>query len=111
MNPDAGAQVGPLLNQTGVLVTGGLFTVQLDFGDVFDGTALWLKIAVQCAGDPSYTDLSPRQPLTAAPYALYALHAPPGPSGPPAPPARPALKAPLAPQGNRSGWPFGSHRT
>ena len=81
-DPDAGTQAGPLLNPTGVAVTGGLFTVQLDFGDIFDGTALWLKIAVRCAGDPGYTDLSPRQPLTAAPYALYALHAPSGPTGP-----------------------------
>jgi len=72
----AGSQIGPLLNPTGVAVTGGLFTVQLDFGNIFDGTALWLKIAVQCAGDPGYTDLSPRQPLTAAPSALYAATAP-----------------------------------
>jgi hypothetical protein len=52
-------------------VTNGLFTVQLDFGaGAFQGDARWLQIAVKCAGDASYTTLSPRQPLTPAPYAL-----------------------------------------
>ncbi len=54
-----------------VTVTDGTFTVQLDFGDVFDGTALWLEVGVRPgSSDGSYTTLSPRQPLTAAPYAL-----------------------------------------
>lgn len=74
-DPLAGSQVGPLLNPTGVAVTDGLFTVQLDFGEVFDGTALWLKVAVKCTGDPGYTTLAPRQALTPAPYAAYALNA------------------------------------
>jgi hypothetical protein len=55
-------------------VTDGLFTVQLDFGAaVFTGDARWLQIGVR-PGDSSgaYTALSPRQALTAAPYALYA---------------------------------------
>jgi len=36
-DPTAGSQVGPALTPTGVAVTNGLFTVQLDFGTVFDG--------------------------------------------------------------------------
>jgi predicted small secreted protein len=55
-------------------VTDGLFTVQLNFGaEVFTGDARWLEIGVR-PGDSSgaYTALSPRQALTAAPYALYA---------------------------------------
>jgi hypothetical protein len=55
-------------------VTDGLFTVQLNFGaGVFTGDARWLEIGVR-PGDSSgaYTALSPRQALTAAPYALYA---------------------------------------
>jgi len=74
-DPDAGSQVGLLLSLPDVAVTGGLFTVPLDFGDVFDGTALWLEVAVQCSGDPGYSMLMPRQALTAAPYAAYALNA------------------------------------
>jgi hypothetical protein len=60
-----------LLDQS---VTDGLFTVQLDFGAVFDGRKLWLQIGVKPGGsaDP-YTTFAERQELTAAPYALYAL--------------------------------------
>ncbi len=56
-----------------VTVTGGLFTIPaLDFGsNAFTGQARWLDVAVRCpAGSGSYTSLTPRQPLTAAPYAL-----------------------------------------
>jgi len=94
-DPDAGMQVGPLLNPTDIAVSGGLFTVQLDFGaGVFDGTALWLEVAVECSGDPSYTTLGPRQALTAAPYAVYALNARPGQPGRLARPALPDRPAP-----------------
>jgi hypothetical protein len=52
-------------------VTTGLFTVQLDFGQVFTGTALFLEIAVRPgASSGAYTTLTPRQELTPAPYAL-----------------------------------------
>ncbi len=72
-----GAQIGSTLTQTGVTVSNGLFTVTLDFGTgVFTGDARWLQIAVQCSGDSGYTTLSPRQALTATPYAQYALGAP-----------------------------------
>jgi len=65
-----GTQVGSTVTKTNVSVTDGLFSVQLDFGAVFDGTALWLEVAVRPSGSGSYTTLSPRQALTAAPYAL-----------------------------------------
>jgi len=61
-------------------VNNGLFTVQLDFGaGVFTGDALWLEVGVR-VGDSSddYITLSPRQPVTAAPYAAYALDGPGG---------------------------------
>jgi hypothetical protein len=52
-------------------VVEGLFTVQLDFGDVFTGTARYLEIGVRPgASSGPYTRLSPRQELTPAPYAL-----------------------------------------
>jgi hypothetical protein len=70
-----GLQIGPTVTQTGVLVSHGLFTATLDFGAVFDGTALYLEIAVSPAGGGNYTPLSPRQALTPAPYANYARQA------------------------------------
>ena len=62
---------------TGITVTDGLFTVQLDFGaDAFQGDARWLQIAVRCTGDTGYVTLSQRQPLAPAPYALFSKAAP-----------------------------------
>ncbi|MFQ5460845.1 MAG: hypothetical protein ACE5EL_08630, partial [Anaerolineae bacterium] len=53
-------------------VSGGLFAAALDFGaGAFSGDARWLALAVRPGADTgAYTDLSPRQPLTPAPYAL-----------------------------------------
>jgi hypothetical protein len=73
-----GAQIGASQLLTGVPVVDGIFTVQLNgagqFGaGAWDGDARWLEVAV-CA-DPacaSSTTLSPRQPVTAAPYARHA---------------------------------------
>jgi hypothetical protein len=72
-----GTQVGSTLTPENVMVSSGLFTVHLDFGSVFDGTALFLEIGVRPwdSMDP-YTTLTPRQPLTAVPYALNASSAP-----------------------------------
>lgn len=67
----AGVQVGTTASLDDVSVSGGLFTVELDFGDVFDGQALWLEIRVRPGTETGgYTVLSPRQALNAAPYAL-----------------------------------------
>ncbi|MEJ5312551.1 MAG: hypothetical protein WHX52_22520 [Anaerolineae bacterium] len=66
-------QVGTTQTKSNVTVSNGLFTIpDLDFGNnAFTGDARWLQIAVRCpAGSGSYTTLSPRQALTAAPYAL-----------------------------------------
>lgn len=71
-----GSQVGSTITKGDVAVTGGLFTLELDFGDVFDGTALWLDIGVRLGSSTgAYTSLTPRQSLTPAPFALYALSA------------------------------------
>jgi hypothetical protein len=73
----AGDQMGSTVQQDNVIVTNGLFTVQLDFGDVFDGTALYLEIAVRAGSSVGpFTTLTPRQPLTATPYALHAFAVP-----------------------------------
>jgi hypothetical protein len=60
------------LSLTNVPVNDGYFSVQLDFGNgLFTGEARWLAISVRCPTESgSYTDLVPRQQLTAAPYAL-----------------------------------------
>ena len=69
------AAAGPLTNSA-VAVTGGVFTVVLDFGaGVFDGTSYWLEVAARTNGGGGFTTLSPRQPLLAAPYAAYAPNA------------------------------------
>ena len=73
--PSGGTQLGSTETQTNVAVGGGLFTATLNaskqFGDNAFAEARWLQIAVRCpAGSGSYTILSPRQPLWAAPYAM-----------------------------------------
>jgi len=75
--PADGSAVGPTLTIEDIQITDGYFTVQLDFGPVFDGTALWLEIGTR-PGDSTgaYTILAPRPPLSAAPYASYATTAP-----------------------------------
>jgi len=74
--PTGGTQVGTTQTLPAVTVTGGLFAVVLNGGNqfgssAFTGEARWLQIAVRCpAGGGSYATLSPRQALTAVPYAL-----------------------------------------
>ena len=70
-----GSQVGSDVNLGDVDVIDGYFTVELDFGNVFDGTALWLEVGIRegiLADTNDYTTLTARQLLTATPYALYA---------------------------------------
>lgn len=68
----AGGQIGVLMQVDDHPVVNGRFTAQLDFGDVFDGQARFLEIAVRSpAGVGGFTTLSPRQELTPAPYAVF----------------------------------------
>jgi hypothetical protein len=54
-----------------VLVTNGVFTVQLDFGaSGFPGADRFLDIGVKHPADSTYTPLAPRQQLTSTPYAI-----------------------------------------
>ena len=68
----AGAQRGSPVVVPNVMVVNGIFTVQIDFGAVvFNGSPRFLQIGVRPAGSPTpFVDLSPRQPVTATPYAL-----------------------------------------
>ena len=70
-----GNQIGGNVNVSEIQVNDGYFSVELDFGDVFDGNKRWLEIGVRPSeqNDPNvYTTLSPRQELTPTPYAIYA---------------------------------------
>ena len=72
-----GTSLGDPIVLTEIPLTEGFFTVQLDFGAyAFTGEARYLDISVRCpTGTGDYTQLQPRQQLTAAPYALYATSA------------------------------------
>jgi hypothetical protein len=65
---------GPVTNAA-TIVSNGLFTLTLDFGQVFNGNARWLEIGVQTNGGSGFNLLSPRQQLTPVPYAIYAATA------------------------------------
>ncbi len=66
------AVAGPRTNIS-VALSNGLFTVILDFGaGVFTGPPRWLEIGVRTNGSADFLTLSPRQALTAAPYAILA---------------------------------------
>jgi hypothetical protein len=69
------SQLGSSFNTNSLLVTNGLFTVTLDFGNVFDGNARWLAISVRTNGAPSFSALTPRQPLMPQPHVSYASNA------------------------------------
>ena len=63
---------GPITNSA-TAISNGLFTVTLDFGGgVFNGNPRYLEIGVRTNGASSFAILSPRQLLTATPYAITA---------------------------------------
>ncbi len=66
-----GSRVGGPLAVSDVPVTDGYFTVELDFGSVFDGSDRYLAIAVRCpTGSGGYDGLLGRVQLDSHPYAL-----------------------------------------
>jgi hypothetical protein len=71
-----GTQVGSAVDKADLLVSGGLFTTDLDFGaGAFDGQARWLEVAVRPgASADAYTPLAPRRALLANPYAQYSAN-------------------------------------
>lgn len=74
-----GAQQGSIATLDNVMVTDGVFTVQLDFGGTApftNSTGLFIETSIRPgASGGAYTILSPRQPLTATPYAFKAINA------------------------------------
>lgn len=74
--PDGGTQIGSTLTFSDVLVTDGVFTVDPDFGDVFNQDDAFIFIEVRAgASVGGYTGLLPRSPVTAAPKAQHATTA------------------------------------
>lgn len=68
--------VSSTLTFTAVPVSNGLFTLTLDFGTgPFNGEDRWLMLQVRTNNAPGYTVLTPRQPVSATPYALWAANA------------------------------------
>ena len=64
-------QIGSTVTNTATAVSNGLFTVTLDFGANFPGADRWLEIGVRAKGG-AFSWISPRQPITATPYAITA---------------------------------------
>jgi hypothetical protein len=72
----AGTQIGPTVTREEVMVTDGIFTVQLDFGAApLNGDSRFLEISVRPSDGPAGATLTPRQQITTAPYAIKSLNA------------------------------------
>ena len=67
-------QIGSEILKSGVEVSDGNFTVELDFGnDAFTGDARWLEIYIRPGGENNYEKLVPRQEIKPTPYALKSM--------------------------------------
>ena len=71
-----GNSVGAAVTQSNLPVTGGIFSVVLDFGaSAFAGNARWLAVAVRPGGtNGGFTLVNPRHKITPVPYSLDAQH-------------------------------------
>jgi hypothetical protein len=72
-----GNVVGTSIQQAILVGNGGLFTTDLDFGQIFNGAQYWLDIQVGTLAT-NEQELAARQPINAVPVAQYALNTPPG---------------------------------
>jgi len=71
-----GNAVGSPIQQSILVGAGGLFTTDLDFGQIFNGAQYWLEIKVGTTiGNEQ--PLAARQPINTVPVAQYALNTPP----------------------------------
>ncbi|GEM_PF-3403682 len=69
----AGNAIGSPVTLAPVSVVNGVFTVTLDFGQsAFPGAGRWLEVGVRDNGSSdAYATITPRQPITRAPYAIH----------------------------------------
>lgn len=71
-----GSQVGSTQTLSTVAVSNGVFSVTLDFGaNSFPGANRFLEISARTVGAGSFTLLTPRQQVTATPYAVRSVSA------------------------------------
>lgn len=71
-----GSQIGATINNSSVAVSGGVFSVLLDFGaNVFTGTDRFLEIGVRRGASENYTILAPRQQIASSPYSVRTISA------------------------------------
>src|ERR1041384_4296545 len=74
--PNGSNQVSFTLQIAPVALSNGLFTASLTFGgSAFSGGSRWLEIHVRTNGVGTFTPLTPRQPITPAPYAMHSASA------------------------------------
>ncbi|MCG8407744.1 MAG: hypothetical protein MI923_21300 [Phycisphaerales bacterium] len=73
-----GVEVGSAVVANNLDVVDGVFKVELDFGNVFGETALFLEVSVRSPHDPDnmmlFTTLLPRQRINVVPVALALRH-------------------------------------
>jgi len=68
-----GVQIGPSIFVEDDVID-GRYTTRLDFGPgTFNGDARWLEVTVASPPGSGFVTLTPRQPLTATPYAARAI--------------------------------------
>jgi len=71
-----GAQVGSAITNSALAISGGIYTVTLDYGaGVFTGAGRWLEMSVRTNGGGAFTTLIPRNAITPTPYAIYSANA------------------------------------
>ncbi|HCA59351.1 MAG TPA: hypothetical protein DEP46_15380, partial [Blastocatellia bacterium] len=72
-----GTQLGTEILLDDVIVSAGVFTVSLDFGNQFSAAgARWLEIEVRVGTSTgAYTLLSPRSPITSTPFSIQTIRA------------------------------------
>lgn len=71
-----GNQINMSVERDAVQVTSGIFSVTIDFGvAAFPGADRWLEIALRANGGNAFTIVTPRQLITAMPYAIQAIEA------------------------------------
>ena len=73
----SGVALAKPVTNAAVAASNGLFTTTIIFGPgVFTGVSNWLDVAVRTNGPGAFTELTPRQAVTATPYAIMAGNVP-----------------------------------